>query len=78
MLKIVVLQEGCPIHAGKLGALIRVNQVLGLGFPSPCRHEQYLQRDIGDLPALQGPASDAGENRSIATARQAKPSRVLM
>ncbi len=62
MLKIVVLQEGCPIHAGELGALIRVDQDRGLRLPSPYRHEQRLQHDIGDLPALQGPANDtAGE-----------------
>jgi hypothetical protein len=59
MLKIVVLQEGCPIHAGELGALIRVDQDRGLRLRSPYRHEQRLQHDIGDLPALQGPANDA-------------------
>ena len=42
--KIVDAQEGGPIHAGELAALIGVDQHLRLGFASPDRHEQGLQR----------------------------------
>lgn len=59
VLKIAVLQKGSPIHAGELGALIRVDQGRGLRPPSPHPHQQRLQHDVGELPALKRQANDA-------------------
>ena len=59
VLKIVGTQEGGPVHAGELAALIGVDQHLCLGFASPDRHEQGLQDDVRGLAALHRPSDDA-------------------
>ena len=58
VLKIVGAQEGGPIHAGELAALIGVDQHLRLGFASPDRHERGLQDDVRGLAALHRPSDD--------------------
>ena len=50
--------ERGPVHAGKLRALIRVDQHLVFRFASPHRHEQRLQYDVRGLSALHCPADD--------------------
>lgn len=59
MLKIVDPQEGSPVHAGKLAALIRMDQHLGLRLSSPNGHKQRLQHDVGRLTALHAPTHHA-------------------
>ncbi len=59
MLKIVDPQEGGPIHAGKLAALTRMNQHLGLRLSSPNGHEQRLRHDVGHLTVLHAPTHHA-------------------
>ena len=56
--QIVVPEERGPVHAGKLRALIRVDQHLVFRFASPHRHEQSLQYDVRGLSALHRPADD--------------------
>lgn len=52
----VSADEGCPIHAGELRALVRVDQHALLGLAPPYRH---VQHDIGGLPALHRPTHHA-------------------
>src|SRR5690606_36228850 len=52
VLQIVCPEERRPVHAGKLGALIRVDQHLALWFAAPHGHEQCLQDHICCLAAL--------------------------
>ncbi len=56
--KIMLLQERCPVHAGELGALVRVDQNLAFGLSAPYGHEQSLQNQISGLAALNGPANN--------------------
>ena len=56
--QIVVPEERGPVHAGKLRALIRVDQHLVFRFASPHRHKQGLQYDVRGLAALHRPADD--------------------
>jgi len=52
VLKFVNPDKGCPIHAGELRALIRMDQHPLLRLATPYRHVQRLQHHIGGLPAL--------------------------
>ena len=56
VLKIVSPDERSPVHAGKLRALIRVDQYPLLRLAPPFRHVQRLQHHIGGLPARHRPA----------------------
>lgn len=53
MNQIVVPQEAGPVHAGELGALVRVDQHRVLRLAAPDRHVKSLQNDLAGLPALQ-------------------------
>ena len=57
--KIVGPQEGCPVDAGELAALIGADQNLCLQLAPPDSHEQRLQDDVGGLAALHQPADHA-------------------
>ena len=46
---LVCLQEGLPVFAGELAALIRVQQQTGLRLAPPHRSEQRLKHDVGVL-----------------------------
>jgi len=59
VLKSVSADEGGPVHAGELRALVRVDQHPVLWFAPPYRHVQRLQHHIGGLPALHRPAHHA-------------------
>ena len=59
VLKIVGADEGRPIHAGELRALVRVDRHPVLRFAPPYGHEQRLQHHIGGLPALHRPTFHA-------------------
>ena len=66
MLKIVVLQEGRPVHAGELRALIGMDQDAVLRLSTPHRHQQgfvvarctieRLMADLGRQGAIRGKA----------------------
>ena len=51
-------QESRPIHTGKLGTLIGVDQHFGFRLAAPYRHQQCLQDNIGRLTRLYGPANN--------------------
>lgn len=59
MFEIVGFQERRPFHAGKLGALVRMNQHLSLRLVSPDSHQHGLQNKVSRLTALHTPADDA-------------------
>lgn len=59
VLKIVSANERSPVHAGKLRALVRVDQHPVLLLPPLYRHVQRLQHHIGGLPALHLPTHHA-------------------
>src|SRR5690606_977145 len=51
--QIVVSQEASPVHAGELGALVRMDQHRFLWLAAPDRHVKSLQDNLAGLPALQ-------------------------
>ena len=59
VLKIVSSDEGRPVHAGELQALIRMDQYRLLRFAPPYHHVQRLQNHFGGLPALHRPTHHA-------------------
>ena len=56
VLKIVSPDEGCPVHAGELRALVRMDQHPLLRSAPPHRHVKCLEHHTGGLPALHRPA----------------------
>ncbi len=58
VLQIVGPKERCPVHAGELAALVRMDQNLFPGLSPPCRREQRLQDNFGRLAALHRPSND--------------------
>ncbi len=66
----MVLEERCPVHAGELRTLIRMNQHLVLRLSLPHSHQQSLQYDVIGLSTLHRPADDTarievGDNRKV-------------
>lgn len=61
VLKIVSPDEGSPVHAGELRALIGVDPHPVLRLAPPYRHVQRLQDHIGGLPALHRPTHHAAQ-----------------
>ena len=61
VLKIASPDEGRPVHAGELRALIRMDQHPLLRLAPPYRHVQRLQHRIGGLPPLHRPAHHTAE-----------------
>lgn len=51
-------EEGGPVHAGELGALIRMDLHLVLWLPASHRHQQCVQDHVRRLAALHRPADD--------------------
>lgn len=56
VLQTVRLEKCCPVHAGELGNLIRMDQHAGLRLSSLYPHQQCMQDHIRRMTALHGPA----------------------
>ena len=57
-LKVALAEEGLPLPAGELGALVRMHRDPVVGLSSPDGHQQCLQGEVGGHARLSRPADD--------------------